>query len=127
MVAAAIVNSLRPIQQLDPDSPEGFVQSFLVAIDEERFESAHQLLSSAAQADCSASDLAIDQPEMSRVVVDDVTEFVDETLVVLNATVVKVDLIDPYTYETTLQFTLIEEGGAMRIDQLPYPYFCRSN
>lgn len=127
VIGAAIVNSLRPVPQLDPASPEGVVQSFLIAVDDERFASAFQLLSSAAQADCSASDLAIDQPEMSRVVVDTVTEFGDETLVVLDATVMEVDPIDPYTYETTLEFTLIDENGAMTIDRLPYPFYCGSN
>lgn len=127
VVGAAIVNSLRPLQPLDPDSPEGVVQAFLVAIDEERFESAYQLLSAGAQADCTAADLAIEQSDMGRVVVDDVTEFGDETLVVLDATVMEVDPIDPYTYETTLEFTLIDEGSAMKIDRLPYPFFCGSN
>jgi hypothetical protein len=127
VIGAAIVNSLRPLRQLDPNSPEGVVQSFLVAVDEERYDSAYQLLSLDAQVDCNPSDLAVDQPEMSRVVVDEVTEFDEETLVVLDATVMEVDPIDPYTYETTLEFTLIDESGSVRIDRLPYPYFCRSN
>ncbi len=127
VVGAAIVNTLRPVQPLDPASPEGVVQAFLVAIDEERFDSAYQLLSVGAQADCTSADLAIEQPDMGRVVVDDVTEFGDETLVVLDATVMEVDPIDPYTYETTLEFTLIDESGAMKIDRLPYPFFCGSN
>lgn len=127
VVGAAIVNSLRPLQPLDPDTPEGVVQAFLVAIDEERFDGAYQLLSAGAQADCTGADLAVDQPDMGRVVVDDVTEFGDETLVVLDATVMEVDPIDPYTYETTLEFTLIDESGSMKIDRLPYPFFCGSN
>jgi hypothetical protein len=46
--------------------------------------------------------------------------------VILTATVVEEDPFDSYRYETTLEFTLVEEGGELAIDLLPYPFFCRN-
>jgi hypothetical protein len=126
VVAAAIVNSLRPVEQLDPASPEGVVQSFLVRIEDEQYEQARDLLSAAAQAECTAADLAVDQPRLTRVVVADVREFDSETWVDLEATVFEDQSIDPSSYDTQFQFILIDENGSFRIDGLSYPYFCRS-
>ena len=126
VVAAAIVQSVRPVQELDPTTAEGVVQTFLLAIDEERYDDAHAALSTEARFDCEPADLAVERETMSRVVVEDVNVFDDETIVVLNATVIEEDPFDPYRYETTLEFAVVNEGGAMRIDRLPYSYFCRS-
>jgi hypothetical protein len=126
VVAASIVTSLRPVEQLDPSTPEGLVQSFLVQIEEEQYEVARGLLSGAAQTECSAADLAVEQPRLSRVVVADVRQFDGETWVDLEATVFEGDSIDRYSYQTNLQFILVDENGSLRIDGLPYPYFCRS-
>ena len=85
VVAAVIVDAVRPPVLLDPNSPEGVVQSFLIAIDEERYSDAYGFLSGPAQAQCEESDLTVDQQSMSRVVVEDVNVFDTETIVILNA------------------------------------------
>jgi len=122
VVAAAVVQAVRPAPELDADTPEGVVQAFLVAIAEERYEDAHDLLSSTT--DCDQADLATDTASYTRVVVDDVRTFDEETLVILRATVFEGEPLDQYSYETTLEFRLENEGGIPRISQLPFTYFC---
>lgn len=124
VVAAAIAQVLRPTPVLDPESPEGIVQEFLVAVEEEDYARAHGLLSKALRAECDQSDLAASNSAYSRVVVDDVTVLNDETLVTLRATAFQDDPFSPYSYETTLDFTLVTEGGIPRIRRLPFTYFC---
>jgi hypothetical protein len=125
VVAAAIVNALRPEQQFPRDTPEGTVQAFLLALNSENYEEAHALLSADTRETCTPADLVRDRTEATRIVIDEVTEAGDSVIVDLNATITEVNQgFEPYRYDTDLRFTLIREAGSLFIDELPYYIYC---
>lgn len=58
VVLVAIALSRGPVS-LDPDTPEGTVQEYLVAINEERWEDAIEIVHEDTRGDCEGSDLAV--------------------------------------------------------------------
>ncbi len=127
VVAAAVVNATRPVQQFERDTPEGTVQAFLLAVSEEDYDTAHALLSAELATECEPSEL-IQDFEYSRIAVTDVIEAGDEIEVEVEVTVVETGSdFEPYRYQNRMSFTLIDEGGLLMIDRLPYNYYCREN
>lgn len=125
VVAAAIVNAVRPPEQFSRATPEGTVQAFLVALNEENYDGAHALLSEESRGRCKPGDLVRDRTEATRIVVDDVTEAGQTVIVDLDVTVTEAsDGFEPYRYDTEMRFTLVREGGSLFIDELPYYIYC---
>ena len=125
VVAAAVVNAVRPPEQFSRDTPEGTVQAFLLALNDEDYDGAHALLSEESRDECTPADLARDRTEATRIVIDDVTEAGQTVIVDLDVTVTEAsDGFEPYRYETEMSFTLVREGGSLFIDELPYYIFC---
>ena len=113
---------------LDPDTPEGVVQSFVVAIAEERWLDARTLLDSELAEACEVSDLSLAGGEdISRVVIDGVSQ--DERSAVVDVTIVHTSLdnpINPSTWDEDVSFILTIEDGGWVIDELSWPYVpCR--
>lgn len=125
VVAAAIVNAVRPPEQFSRDTPEGTVQAFLVALNDENYDAAHALLSEDSRDQCTPADLVRDRTEATRIVVDDVVEAGQTVIVDLDVTVTEAsDGFEPYRYDTEMRFTLVREGGSLFIDELPYYIYC---
>ncbi|MGH8924353.1 MAG: hypothetical protein ACRDWA_06925 [Acidimicrobiia bacterium] len=125
VVAAAIVNAIRPVTQFSRDTPEGTVQAFLLALNDDNYEAAHALLSEESRAECTPADLVRDHTEATRIVIDDVIEAGPTVIVNLDVTVIEAsDGFEPYRYETKMSFTLVREGNSLFIDELPYYIFC---
>ncbi|HEY7582211.1 MAG TPA: hypothetical protein VIB78_01145 [Acidimicrobiia bacterium] len=125
VVAAAVVNAVRPPEQFSRDTPEGTVQAFLLALNDENYDGAHALLSEDSRDECTPADLVRDRTEATRIVVDDVVEAGQTVIVDLDVTVTEAsDGFEPYRYETEMSFTLVREGGTLFIDELPYYIFC---
>ena len=127
VVAAAVVNAIRPVEEFPRDTPEGTVQAFLLALNDENYEAAHGLLSAAARSRCTPADLIRDRNEATRIIVSDITEAGDQVIVDVNATVTEAGGgFEPYRYETDMRFSLIRERGTLVIDELPYYIYCSS-
>lgn len=125
VVAAAVVDAVRPVAQFSRETPEGTVQAFLLALNDENYEAAHALLSEESRERCSPADLVRDRTEATRIVVDDVTEAGETVIVDLDVTVTEASGgFEPYRYETEMRFTLVREGGSLFIDELPYYIYC---
>jgi hypothetical protein len=125
VVAAAVVNAVRPVAQFSRDTPEGTVQAFLLALNDEDYEAAHALLSEESRKECSPADLVRDRTEATRIVIDDVVEAGQSVIVDLDVTVTEASGgFEPYRYETEMRFTLLREGGSLFIDELPYYIYC---
>lgn len=113
---------------LDPDTPEGVVQSFVVAIAEERWVDARSLLDSELAEACEASDLSMARDQdISRVVIDGVSD--TDGSVAVDVTIVHTSLdnpIDPSTWDEDVSFILTTEHDGWVIDELSWPYVpCR--
>ena len=125
VVAAAIVNAVRPPELFSRDTPEGTVQAFLLALNDENYEAAHALLSPESRERCTPADLVRDRTEATRIVVDDVVEAGQTVIVELDVTVTEASNgFEPYRYETEMRFELVREGGSLFIDELPNYIFC---
>jgi hypothetical protein len=125
VVAAAVVNATRPVAQFSRDTPEGTVQAFLLALNDENYEAAHALLSEELREECSPADLVRDRTEATRIVVGDVIEAGETVIVDLDVTVTEASGgFEPYRYETEMRFTLVREGGSLFIEELPYYIYC---
>ncbi|MGH8958017.1 MAG: hypothetical protein ACRDVK_05005 [Acidimicrobiia bacterium] len=125
VVAAAVVNAVRPVEQFSRDTPEGTVQAFLLALNDENYDAAHALLSEESRDECTPADLVRDRTEATRIVIDDVTEAGQTVIVDLDVTVTEAsDGFEPYRYETEMRFTLVREAGSLFIDELPYFIYC---
>ena len=125
VVAAAVVNAIRPVAQFSRDTPEGTVQAFLLALNDEDYEAAHALLSEESRRECSPADLVRDRTEATRIVIDDVVEAGQTVIVDLDVTVTEAGGgFEPYRYETEMRFTLLRDGGSLVIDELPYYIYC---
>lgn len=74
VVALVVVALTRDSAQLDPDTPEGAVQEYLLALHEERWEDAIAVIHPQWLGDCVASDLeAVADPEFTAELTDDVS------------------------------------------------------
>lgn len=125
VVAAAVVNAVRPVAQFSRDTPEGTVQAFLLALNDENYEAAHALLSEESREECSPADLVRDRTEATRIVIDDVVEAGQTVIVDLDVTVTEASGgFEPYRYETEMRFTLVRDGGSLFIEELPYYIYC---
>lgn len=114
---------------LDPDTPEGVVQSFVVAIAEERWVDARSLLDSELTEVCEVSDLSMARDQgISRVVIDGVSD--TDGSAVVDVTIVHTSLdnpINPSTWDEDVSFILAIEDGGWVIDELSWPYVpCRA-
>lgn len=113
---------------LDPDTPGGVVQSFVVAIVDERWIDARALLDSDLMEACEVSDLTLARDrDISRVVIDQVQE--TDGSAVVDVTIVHASLdnpINPSTWDEDVSFILTIEEGRWAIDELSWPYVpCR--
>lgn len=113
---------------LDPDTPQGAVQSFVVAIAEERWIDARSFLDSDLTEVCEVADLSMARgQDISRVVIDGVSE--GEGSAVVDVTIVHTSLdnpINPSTWDEDVSFVLTIEDGRWVIDELSWPYVpCR--
>jgi hypothetical protein len=125
VAAAAIFTSLRPSPQLDPNTPEGAVQAFFQGVEADDWEGVRALLTSSLQEQCQPSELANFHDDIDRAVIADVQTAGAETIVEVQATRVVVDdPLNPYTYDDTFRFVLVDEGGRLRVSELPYQFFC---
>ena len=125
VVAAAVVNAVRPVAQFSRDTPEGTVQAFLLALNDENYEAAHALLSEESRKECSPADLVRDRTEATRIVIDDVVEAGQTVIVDLDVTVTEASGgFEPYRYETEMRFTLVRDGGSLFIEELPFYIYC---
>jgi hypothetical protein len=122
---AAVVSTLRPVEDLDPNTPEGTVQAFFRALEARDYDAAHDLLGPDLATDCTATDLATYISDFDRVVIEEVIPTGTRTLVRvevrhLDAT----DPLNPNTYTELLDFEVDREGGAPVISRLPWPFYC---
>lgn len=125
VVTAAIITSLRPVADLDPNTPEGAVQGFFRAVEGRDYNAAHTLLSSELQSDCTSSDLATYVTDFDRVVIDEVIPSGTSTLVRVEVHHIDAtDPLNPYTYTELLDFEIERENGRPVISRLPWPFFC---
>lgn len=125
VAAAAIFTSLRPSPQLDPNTPEGVVQAFFQAVEADDWEGLWALLATSLQEQCEPSDLASFQDDIDRAVIANVETAGNETIVEVRASRVVVDdPLNPYSYDDTFRFVLIEEDGRLAVTELPYQFFC---
>jgi len=113
---------------LDPDTPEGVVQSFVVAIAEERWVDARSLLDSELAEACEVSDLSMARDQdISRVMIVGVSE--TDGSAIVDVTIVHTSLdnpINPSTWDEDVPFILAIEDGGWVIDELSWPYVpCR--
>ena len=128
VAAAAVVTSLRPSAQLDPNTPEGTVQVFFQAVESEDWDRAQALLTRSVQDECEPSELAEFRDDIDRAVVTDVEQAGPETIVEVRASRVVVDdPLNPYSYDDTFRFVLIEEDGRLAIIELPFQFFCQDS
>ena len=125
VAVAAIVTSMRPTTQLDPNTPEGTVQAFFEAVEAKNWEGLRTLLSAPLQEDCEASELAQFRDDIDRAVIARVDPAGTDTIVEVRVSRVVVDdPLSPYTYDETFQFVLTQEDGRMVVSQLPFQFFC---
>ena len=122
---AAIVTSLRPETQLDPDTPEGTDQAFFQAIEADDWDGLRALLASPLQATCDATELAEFHDDVDRAVITTVEQVGSDTLVEVRASRVVVDdPLNPYSYEDTFRFLVAPEGDRLAISELPGQFYC---
>lgn len=124
VVVAAIITTSRPVVDLDPNTPEGVIQSFFRAVEERNWDGVYTLLTVDLAADCQEYDLATTRYEFDRVVIDEVIPAGDHTIVVVEARRVDVtDPLNPYTYDEVMEFEL-ENGNPPLISRLPWQFYC---
>lgn len=125
VVTAAVVTSLRPVADLDPNTPEGVVQGFFRSVEASDYDSAHALLSSELQSECTPSELATYVSDFDRVVIDEVIPSNSSTMVRVEVHHIDAaDPLNPYTYTDLLDFEIVLENGRSVIQRLPWPFFC---
>jgi hypothetical protein len=125
VAAAAIVTSLRPSPELDPNTPEGTVQAFFRAVEADDWDGVRALLSSPLQQECEASELAQFRDDVDRAVIAEVDAAGSETIVEVRVSRVVVDdPLNPYTYEDTFQFVLTDDSGRLAVSELPWQFSC---
>jgi hypothetical protein len=127
VAVAAVITALRPVEDLDPNSPEGVVQGFFRAIEASDYDGAHTFLTSDLQADCTPADLASYVSDFDRVVIDEVIPSGPITLVRVEVQHIDAtDPLNPYTYTEVLDFEIEVENGRPAISLLPWPFFCEA-
>ncbi|HUO46514.1 MAG TPA: hypothetical protein VM470_06765 [Acidimicrobiia bacterium] len=125
VVVGAIVTTTRPVEDLDPASPEGVVQAFFAAGEDRDWETAYGLLTPDLAEDCRAADLATNRYEFDRVVIDDVISSDGVTVVVVQVRRVEVsDPLNPYTYHELMEFETEVVNGRSLISRLPWHFYC---
>ncbi|HUO45775.1 MAG TPA: hypothetical protein VM470_02965 [Acidimicrobiia bacterium] len=125
VVVGAIVTTIRPIEDLDPASPEGVVQAFFTSVEYRDWETAFGLLTPDLAQDCRAADLATNRFEFDRVVIEDVISSSGVTVVVVEVRQVEVDdPLNPYTYDEVMEFETEVVDGRSLISRLPWRFYC---
>ena len=125
VAVAAIVTSMRPTPQLDPNTPEGTVQAFFEAVEAKNWEGLRTFLSAPLQEDCEATELAQFRDDIDRAVIARVDSTGADTIVEVRVSRVVVDdPLNPYTYDDTFQFVLTQEDGRLVVSVLPWQFFC---
>lgn len=108
---------------LDSATPEGTVQAFLQAIDDNDFEAARNQLSPSLQEECSTADIASAGPyESFTATLGDVEEFEDETIVHISLRLGDGSSLDGYTFDPG-PYRLQRESGVWGITEIGWPYF----
>ncbi len=125
VAVGAVVSTLRPVAELDPDSPEGVVQLFFQAVEGRDWDQAYSLLEPGLRNDCRKARLPNAQYEFDRVVIDEVIVSGSATVVVVDVRRVDVaDPINPYVYDETMEFEIKLAGGSPVITRLPWQFYC---
>jgi hypothetical protein len=123
LLALTLIALFRDPVVLDSDTPEGTVQEFLQAIDDNDFATARQQLSSELSEECTESDIASAGPyESFTATLGQVDEFDDETLVYVSLRMGNESSIDSYTFDPG-PFRLRRESGEWSITEVAWPYF----
>ncbi len=109
---------------LDPDSPEGVVQSFVIAINEDRWADARSHLDRDLTERCEVADLSLARGEdVSRVVIDDVSMSDGSAVVAVTITHTSTDNpLNPSSWDEDVVFVLATEDGGWVIDEMSWPY-----
>ena len=125
-VVVALVTS-REVELLSADSPEGVVQRYLLALEDEEYEEAYGYLSSALQRDCTYVDFVRGASSRGvrdgRVTLEDTQTFDDSALVRARVTEFQPDLpfgSSEYSYDRTFELEL--EEGQWRLAE--YEWWC---
>jgi hypothetical protein len=123
LLALTLIALFRDPVVLDSDTPEGTVQEFLQAIDDNDFATARQQLSSELREECTESDIASAGPyESFTATLGQVDEFDDETLVYVSLRMGNESSIDSYTFDPG-PFRLRRDSGEWSITEVAWPYF----
>jgi hypothetical protein len=124
VVVAAVATSLRPPAQLDPNTPEGTVQAYLLALRDKDWEKAHSLLSADLRDECRVEDLVNIAETPSRAVIEEVTAAGSVTNVSVRITEVYYDdPLTPSAYDLTVDYVLRQEEGRWALTEVGWPYF----
>lgn len=122
IILSAIALTRKPVE-LDPDTPEGVLQTYLQAIADEDYGQAYDFLSTEIQADCAPADIANNvYYETFNATLGDTTELGDSTIVEASIQFGATPL-DPGSDGYYEQFFLIQEGGEWVITSDPWPFF----
>ena len=125
VAAGAVFSSVRPVTDVDPNTPVGVVQTFFRSVEGRDWEGAYALLEPELGEDCREANLPTTRYEFDRVVVDDVIEASQVTTVVVRARQVDAsDPLNPYVYEEVMEFQLDTTVVPPVITRLPWQFYC---
>ncbi len=139
IVALAAVSSIvalvagRTAETLPENSPEGVVQRYLQALEDDDFRAAYSYLSSHLQQECSVQDFREGTrwsvQRGKRVILEGTEEIGRRTIVAVRISSISPDApFAPSETSHRQEYTLEKQGGAWRFARLPWPLdYCRSN
>ena len=141
-VAAIAVASLLVVLLTDPsgmtldgNAPEGTVQRYINALQDERYDEAYQLLDADRQAECTSAEFSAEfrntgrfrGVQDTRIRLDRVREASDGTEVTIE--LVNFSGIEPFNLDFTFEdgrykvtYLVIETNDGWRVNQAPWPY-----
>lgn len=125
LLALTLIALIREPVTLDSESPEGTVQTFLQAISDEDFETAHGQLSADLRDECTTADIAVEGPyEAFTATLGDVEDLGERTLVHVSIrTGTEAGFGSTgYAFEPG-PYSLELEDGAWVITDVTWPYF----
>ena len=120
IVVAAVLGVLRDVAQLDPDSPEGVVQSYVMAVFDQDEPAARSFLTANLEATCRRGDFPRFETSAARVELDDATITGDEARVEVTIHE-STDLLEEWQH--TEVFYLTDTADGWRISEAPGPLY----
>lgn len=124
LLTLTLIALFREPVELDPNTPEGTVQTFLQAIADEDYELAHDQLAAEQQEDCEVADIARAGPyESFSATLGDVEQFGEETIVHVTMRMgTDGGLGSGYSFDPG-PYRLESEGTDWKITEVGWPYF----